>query len=221
MRWLAGGLLLLQCYSTHAFRLWALNAHWGALVFISLNILIMAAFVVLFVRLATKSSGQAYRGINLCLRRPLLAILGIVALSHGTAYFPASIGKVHIMVSWLSTCEWVKLVVLISAFVYLLRARWRILDGCSLKPEQCRVGTFEPPLRELVRVLQADGLSQAKAILIAGRRHHQSAESIGIQKNPERRRVWMERCLWMLTGILIYSITETVITLLWDGRNMD
>jgi hypothetical protein len=201
----------------HFFMSWSMNGRWCALISVLAKWIVEVASVVVFLRLVTRHSEQGARFVNLCLRRPLLPMLGIVALNYGrlpfyhwlvvpsapaTAYSPEF---ARIMNSWQGWCGLGEMVVFISVFVFLLRFQRRMLDGLSLKPEKCRVETLEPPLRDMVRVLQCEGLSEAEAAFIVTRRQGQSPEPIDTVKNSETRQVWMERCLWMLCGILIDS----------------
>ena len=201
----------------NVFMSWSMNGHWCGLMSGLAGWTVKVAFVVVFLRLVTRHSEPVARFVNLCLRRPSLPILGIVALNYGQLPFfhwlanvaaPAtglSLEFAVIMNSWQGWCGMVEMVIFISLFVFLLRSQLQMLDGLSPRQEKRRVEALEPPLRDLVRVLQCEGLSQAEAAFIVTRRQGQNLESIDPVNISETRQVWMERCLWMLCGILINS----------------
>ena len=66
---------------------WSINGHWCGLMSVLAGWTVKVAFAVVFLRLVTRHSEQGVRFVNLCLRRPLLPILGIVALNYGRLPF--------------------------------------------------------------------------------------------------------------------------------------
>lgn len=88
-------------------------------------------------------------------------------------------------------------------------ASWRdeVSRSPNLRPED--VAELEGHLRDSLEGLQARGLSQEEAFLVATRRlgHPAGLESEFAKIN--RREVWLNRLLWMLIGVQVWGAVST------------
>lgn len=214
-----------------------LAIHWGAsansvgVLWLFVSWTGWAAGVAFCWWLMTRHAQRISGWTRLCLQRPILVGLGLVLLLWGLqnrlpGYLAAFVGDLlrangppphpmtpqweHVSAVWfrwgwlIGNLAWVAALPLLAGFL------WRRDQRGAPPSSPLRLDHIEPLQRDLIQALQSQGLSLEEADFIAKRRQGNHPEWEFEPKQTDLHRLWLERSLWMLAGIVLNFCLQAI-----------
>jgi hypothetical protein len=208
-----------------------LNAHViVGLVFLTRWILCAAALTVVW-HFVTRRPAWFARLVQLCLRRPLLPILGLIWFNYSMLPLyrwlvdiissppsPEAIRHLHEMApifnGWAMWNFFVTIVVLMAALCQLARRGWKDAEPVQPGWEAGGLEELTGPAKEQAQALVGRGLAPAEAAFLVRWRQQASRQSAEVPGSAGQR-VWAQRAVWMLAGTLLchYYFSDTLLVL--------